>query len=316
MQTKKALLIPLLPLCVFFFLMLSEKIDTEILTGVRSAYLSFIIIQLICILLPTIFFCKLRGDDYVFRLQLRVFGLEKAVFLVFSVFVMIFAMTAAELGMQSLGVSGGIFSHSVFSLYGRPVPELGTNVYDTIYTLIVFAVIPSFTEELLFRSVLYTEYECCGAPCAVILTALLYGMLGMDVVSFVPSFVGGLILGFIVYITQSVFASFLVHLLYNLYALFFQEYIWAFIAKPENKVFFVFILLTSLLVASIFALAQAERVIYDRGVRGEAVPGYIKVKEEGRQFSVGGVPMLLRAALSPSYLACFVFFAARAADWF
>ena len=315
MQTKKALYVPLLPLFVFAALYLSERIDTERLTGSRSAYLSFIIIQFICILLPTVFFCKVKGNDYVFRLKFRVFGLEKAVFLLFSVLVMICAMTAVELGMQTLGISGGVFSHSVFSLYGRPVPELGGNIYDTVYTMIVFAVLPAFIEELLFRSVLYTEYECCGAPGAVILSALLYSLLAMDIVSFVPTFIGGLILGFVMYITQSVFAVFAVHVFYNLYALFFQEYIWAFIAKPENKIFFVFLLITLLLVVLIFSLSQAERVIYDKGIRGEKIPDYITVKDGGSRFSGHSVSSVLRALFSPSYIACLVLFAVRVAGW-
>lgn len=315
MQTKRALLTPLLPLFAFLALTASEYIGTERLMGTRSAYLSFIIIQILCILLPTLFFCKAKGDDYVFSLRLRVFGLEKAVFLIFSVFVMIFAMTAVEIGMQSLGISGGVYVHSVFSLYGRSVPELGSNVFDVIYTVIVFAVLPAFSEELLFRAVLFNEYECCGAPCAIILSALLYSFLGMDAVSFVPTFAGGLILGFALYITQSVLAVFVIHLLYNLYALFFQEYIWAFIAKPENKIFFVFLLMTALLVTLIFALSQAERVVYDKGIRGESIPDYVRPNETGDRFRSGGAPAFLRAFFSPSYLACAALFAVRAAGW-
>ena len=230
----KYYLLPALPLFTFAFLVFSSYIDTQRLTGSRDAYLSFAMLQLLAFILPAIFYCKAKGDQYVFELKLRVFGLEKAVFLIFSVMVMICLVTAVELLLRKFGISDGLYAHSVYTIYGRTLPELGGNVFDTLYTLVVFAVLPALTEEFLFRSVLYTEYEHLGAPAAIFLTAVIYSFLDMSAVAFIPSFAGGLLLGFSVYVTQSVFAPLVIHIVYNLYALFFEEYIWAFIAKPEN----------------------------------------------------------------------------------
>ena len=246
MRIKRHLL-PLLPLFSFAFLIFSSYVETERLTGTRDAYLSFAILQLLTFVLPTIFFCKAKGENYIFRLKLRLFGLEKAVFLIFSVLAMVCAVTAVELFLRNFGISDGLYAHSVYTIYGRTLPELGGNIYDTMYTMIVFAILPAVTEEFMFRSVLYTEYEPLGAPTAIIMTAFVYSFLDMSAVAFIPSFVGGLILGFSVYVTQSFFAPLVIHMVYNLYALFFEEYIWAFIAKPENEVFFTFILITAML---------------------------------------------------------------------
>ncbi|MCQ2431070.1 MAG: CPBP family intramembrane metalloprotease [Clostridia bacterium] len=314
MQSNKSrLFVPLLPFCTLLFLQLSGYIDSSRLTETREAYLSFVILQLLTFVLPTIFFCKAKGDNDILRLKFRVFGLEKAVFLLFSVFVMITAMTAVELCMRNFGISGGIYAHSVYSLYGRTLGDLGGNVYDTLYTTVVFAFLPAVTEELLFRSVLFSEYESCGAPAAIFLTAALYSLLGMNVVSLFPSFAGGLLLGFSVYVTQSVFAPIIIHVCYNLYSLFFEEYIWAFISKPENEIFFTFILVTAMLLCTIMMLSQAERVIYDKGIKGQPLPAYLGATEEERQRSRAprrGKAFIL-SLLSPFYIGCIVLYLLR-----
>ena len=304
--------VPLLPLFSILFLVLSTYIDTGRLSDGRNAYLSFVILQLLTFVLPLVFFCKAREENYIFHMKLRPFGLEKTVFLVFSVFVMITAMTAVELCMRNFGISSGLYAHNVYTLYGRTLPELGGNIYDTLYTTVVFAVLPAFTEELLFRSVLYYEYEKLGAPAAIILTSILYALLDMNTVALFPSFAGGLLLGFTVYVTQSVLASMVVHVLYNLYSLFFEEYIWAFISKPENEIFFIFVLVSLLLLSAIFMFSQAERVVYDKGIRGEALPSHLSVSNAAeKRIRKPKIKDILISLFSPAFLLCIVIFILR-----
>ncbi len=298
-------LIPLLPLFTFLFLIFSDYAPSMQLTDTRDAYLTFVIIQLLAFVLPTIFFCKAKGENYIFRLKVRLFGLEKGVFLVFAVLVMITSVTAVELFLRNFGISDGLYAHSVYTIYGRTLPETGANIYDTLYTMVVFAILPAVTEEFLFRSVLYTEYEHLGAPTAILLTALLSSILDMSAVAFIPSIVGGILLGFSVYVTQSMLAPLVIHLFFNIYSLFFEEYIWAFIAKPENEIFFVFILITALLFCTVMMLSQAERVIYDKGIKAEALPAYMDEKT-GKRIRRGH--RITEALFSPAFLACFVFF--------
>ena len=163
----------------------------------------------------------------------------------------------------------------------------------------------------MFRSVLYTEYERLGAPSAIILTAFVSSFFDMSAVAFIPSIVGGLILGFSVYVTQSVFAPLVIHICYNLYALFFEEYIWAFIAKPENEIFFTFVLITAMLFCGIMMLSQAERVIYDKGIREEALPEYLREYTEKRGKLPSTAKGLIVSLLSPGYLACVALFVLR-----
>ncbi len=304
-------LIPLLPLFSLLFLILSDHAPSMQLNDSRDSYLTFVILQLLAFVLPTIFFCKAKGENYIFRLKLRLFGLEKGVFLIFAILVMITAVTAVELLLRNFGISDGLYAHSVYTIYGRTLPETGANIYDTLYTMVVFAILPAITEEFLFRSVLYTEYEHLGAPAAITLTALVYSLFDMSIVAFIPSVIGGLLLGFSVYITGSVFAPLIIHLFFNLYSLFFEEYIWAFIAKPENEIFFIFILITALLFSTVMMLSQAERVIYDKGIKAEAVPDYIDPRT-GKRIRRGH--RIAEALLSPAYLACFVLFALKVLD--
>ena len=147
MQNKSRHLIPLLPMFSFLFLILSDYIDTLRPTNSRDAYLSFVILQLLAFVLPAIFFCKAKGENYIFRLKFRLFGLEKAVFLIFAVLVMVTSVTAVELLLRNFGITDGIYAHSEYMIYGHPLPQVGQNVYDSLYTMIVFAILPALTEE-------------------------------------------------------------------------------------------------------------------------------------------------------------------------
>ena len=98
-----------------------------------------------------------------------------------------------------------------------------------------------------------------------------------------------------------------------MYALFFEEYIWAFIAKPENEIFFTFVLITAMLFCGIMMLSQAERVIYDKGIRGEPLPDYLRAYAEKRGKLPSTIKGLFVSLLSPGYLACVVLFVLRVA---
>ena len=124
MRIKRHLL-PLLPLFAYAFLIFSSYIDTEQLMGTRDAYLSFAILQLLTFVLPSIFFCKAKGENYIFRLKLRLFGLEKAVFLIFSAAFLIAKISAWAIG--SFKVSQRLCAEAKISPFLTTTAPIGTS---------------------------------------------------------------------------------------------------------------------------------------------------------------------------------------------
>ncbi len=281
-------------------LVLTKYVNLEVLELNGNLYLSMAILQFLVFLLPSIFFCKLRGQNYISRLKLTPFGLEKIIFVVFAVFVMILACTAVRLGLHYLG-----FSPAEYTLYGTGVPTVNINIYDQVYILIVFALIPAVTEEFLFRGVMYAEYEEAGAVSSILLTAILFAMMHFSLPEFPVYFCGGILLGLVLYITQSVIAPMVVHFVYNLYSLFLEAYLFRFINRPENNIFFIFILLSLLLLFLTLMFSEAERVLYANGLKAKPTPEYVsKNSKRGRKF--------LTAVLSPTFLLCVAVYLLRA----
>ncbi len=284
---------------IFLLLILTKYVNLEVLELNGNLYLSMAILQFLVFLLPSFFFCKLRGQNYTPRLKLMPFGLEKIIFVVFAVFVMILACTTVRLGLYYLG-----FSPAEYTLYGTGIPTVNVNIYDQVYILIVFALIPAVTEEFLFRGIMYAEYEESGAVSAILLTSVLFAMMHFSLPDFPVYFCGGVLMGLVLYITQSVIASMIVHFVYNLYSLFLESYLFRFISRPENNIFFVFILISLLLLFLTLMFSEAERVLYANGLKAKATPTYAaKSKKYGRMF--------LTALLSPTFLLCAVVYLLR-----
>ena len=80
----------------------------------------------------------------------------------------------------------------------------------------MLAVLPPICEELLCRGFLLSSFKArMGTPRAVLLSALLFGALHLDVHRFPATFAAGLMLGYVCVRTGSVFTAILFHMLYN-----------------------------------------------------------------------------------------------------
>ena len=78
---------------------------------------------------------------------------------------------------------------------------------------------------------------------------------------------------------------------------------------PENEIFFVFLLITLMLISAIMMMSQAERVIYDKGIRKLPMPEYAERFRSKKKTAVW--KGALGAFVSPAYLLCIVLFVLR-----
>ncbi len=114
----------------------------------------------------------------------------------------------------------------------------GETPADTLRALVVGAVIPAFTEELLFRGYLQRHLEeRMPAHWAIGLTALLFGLFHLNPISFVPLTLIGAFLGYIAWHTQSLALPFFLHFFNNaisIVALFLSKSLDPFTAEGEQ----------------------------------------------------------------------------------
>ena len=85
--------------------------------------------------------------------------------------------------------------------------------------LAVIALLPGFCEEVLFRGFLIRFYEGYGKKAAVIISALLFAAFHLDPFRMLPTFLLGLLLGYLTLRSGSIVNSMLSHFINNAFAL-------------------------------------------------------------------------------------------------
>lgn len=96
----------------------------------------------------------------------------------------------------------------------------GETIWDAARAFVVGAVIPAFSEEILFRGVLQRSLEQVYSPRrAIVATALLFGALHLNVILVVPLVMIGVYLGYLAYHTQSLGLPIVAHFLNNAVAI-------------------------------------------------------------------------------------------------
>ncbi len=96
----------------------------------------------------------------------------------------------------------------------------GTTAWQALRALIIGAVVPAFAEEMLFRGLFQRSLEeVYSVRRAIVITAVIFGMLHFNPLSLVPLMLIGAYLGFLAYYTQSLALPIVAHFLSNAIAI-------------------------------------------------------------------------------------------------
>lgn len=96
----------------------------------------------------------------------------------------------------------------------QPIPVPG-NLSELIVGILIVAVSPGICEEMMHRGMLLSAYERRGSFKAIAITSVFFGLFHFDVTNFLGPVFLGLIIGYYVIRTNSIFAGMLAHFLNN-----------------------------------------------------------------------------------------------------
>ncbi len=247
---------PLLVLVTFLFLILSRFIDGQ-LTRRGSEYITVILLQLLIFVLPAVLYIQLRGEQFPSRIRMKPLRPEH-LWLCFCVLVVLVCgnllLSIMTGGIASLGGN--------FTLYNIFVARINGSIWETIYVILAYAVLPAFCEELVYRSVLCADYEGAGVGVAVAVSSIFFAMLHFSFPLFINYLFSGLLLAGVMYATRSTLGSMLIHLLYNLFCLFGQPYLSAFYVNAGSSEIFIFCLIVLLLLFAAFSAGEARKIYH------------------------------------------------------
>jgi len=116
--------------------------------------------------------------------------------------------------------------------YVLPMPELLQDAFDLLLTneyiilsIILIGIIPAFLEEMLFRGVILSGFRENYSPKkAIIVSAVLFGIVHLNPWQFVTAFIVGIISAWICLKTKSILPAIYIHLFNNMLAVFLAKY--------------------------------------------------------------------------------------------
>lgn len=199
---------------VFVMLFLIFQIILTLLTAIKgpdfvdqNIYEVLLVNQYVLILIPVIVFMLLQGHSFkeVFRLNNPGF-LPSCLIIACSVpayFVASFINTLVAYLLQFVG-----------NLPTQPIP-VPQNPMELLTGILVVAVSPAICEELLHRGILLKAYENRGTVKAIFITSILFGFFHFDITNFFGPIFLGILIGYYVIRTNSIFAGMLAHFANN-----------------------------------------------------------------------------------------------------
>jgi membrane protease YdiL (CAAX protease family) len=285
--------VPLLVLATYILTSLSGFVTVEGGQYGTQIFFAVLILQIITFVLPGIFYCRLNGEDYIKRLNLRPFGVRSLLFVIPASLLMF--LSSALIRLLGIYFSSG--------QYTPTVSVGGISPSDAIFILLVYCACPALCEEFVFRGIVLSSYRKYGIVCSVVVSAALFAMLHFSITDFFLYFVSGIILASVALITRSVFPCMIMHFLNNAFVIFFEDFLWQMIVRPKNIALFIFIIGALFLLLLFICLSHAEQIVY-------RYSSHIDEKENPpkREFALTARDFLI-SVLSPSFLMCVVYFA-------
>lgn len=291
MKVKPTVAAPILVTAVLVLTLIFSVVPGSALGLDENPYLSTVIVQLVIFMLPSLFFCTFRGNNYSSGLRLRLPSLSCILIMICALLCMICGSCVIEYFMSIFFPE----AMSATAMAGNAGFAMNSGIFDGLYLVLAFAVLPAATEEFLFRGVVLTEYSSTGLFCSVIMSSLTFAMCHLSLARLPVYFFCGIILCIVTYATRSVIAAMTVHAVYNIFVLFCEEYI-LHLAEKQNisAVLFVIIVAGLGLLSASFMSFEASALY--KGYAFENVPSdYVPTgkKKQGA---------LVKAVFSPAFL--------------
>ncbi len=298
MKIKPTVAAPILLIAVFILALVVRMIPGDVLGLDDNPYLSVVILQLIVYSLPSLFFCTLRGRGYVRGLRLRLPPASSVLLTLFSLLFMLSGSNLINIFMSRLFPDAMAASSAAESAKFA----MNSGIFDGLYIILAFAVLPAVTEEFLFRGIILSEYGTVGVACSVVISSLTFAMSHFSLCRAPQYILCGAVLAMLTYATRSILSAVIVHTVYNIFVLFGEQYIFHF-AEKQNISGVLFIILTALLLlASAMIGAFEASSQYGRYASDNVMSDYVPKKSGG--FFRGVASSLF----SPSFLALAVLF--------
>ena len=171
------------------------------------------IMYLAIFMVPAIFFSIIAGKNKTQPMRLEVKLTKDTFALIAAALACAFAMSYVNaLVMNLFSVPESV------PLFIETTPY--TEDYSIILQFVTMALVPAFCEEFLFRGVILSNLMPYGKATAVVISSVLFGCMHGNFYQFLYTVAGGIVIGTVYVLTDSIWCSVFIHMINNSVAVF------------------------------------------------------------------------------------------------
>ena len=142
----------------------------------------------------------------------------------------------------SLPFGNMLFLDAPYSLWGLYTPVSDGSVPGVLLLILVYILLPTVCEEMLFRCVLPHSFSDFGPVVTAVLSALLFSFFDFNLGTLLVSFAVGISLYLVLYVTRSMTPVLIVRLIYQTFTVFFRQELASFYRSAGSGSVFFFLL--------------------------------------------------------------------------
>ena len=265
--------LPIFLITVCLAIALLAQIANSFIYPFGKELLSPMLSQLIILLIPlylclTVVFPQ-KTPVYMFRsLGCRKLASEYVFFIIFSSLFMITTSLVINL------IFGGVYPASEgFTLLGSFTAGAGEVTATYPYLVIVYAAVPAFIEEILFRGFVYKVFCGRGEFVAIAVSTVISSMFAFSLAGLPAAVFCGLIYCLVRHVTKTLWSCMIVHFIFNVYALFLQTNVSKYFLSAQNRLLLIVVVIAVWLICSVLFFSETARIFKNRAdaiKRGEA----------------------------------------------
>jgi membrane protease YdiL (CAAX protease family) len=245
-------------------LALIARITDSFIYPFSGELLSPMIAQMIILIIPlwlalTLAFPQKSPIYMLGSLGCRKISAEHIFLIIFSSLFMITTSLIINLTL------GGVYPVSEgFTLLGTFTAGAGEYTTTYPYLVIVYAAVPAFIEEVLFRGFIFKGFSRRGEFVSIAVSTVISALFAFSVAGLPAAIFCGLTYCFIRHITGSLWSCIIVHFVFNIYALFLQTNLAKYFLSAQNTVLLIIIVAVVWLISAIFFLTEGAKIFKQR----------------------------------------------------
>lgn len=316
-KIKKSASLPILTMAVYILLILTRIIPSEAFGNTAALFAALVILEVTVFALPSFTYCRLFSIDYVGELGIRAPSARSYSKIALFCLVALFG----ALTVNSLIYLTGLLDESLFMTGPLIFSEAPVRT-QFLYVFFAYAMIPAICEEFLFRGILFSGYFACFAGLggarrflsASVLSSVLYAMAGFDFAGFFSRFFVGMVLCCAVFVTRSLVSAILVRFACGILSVYLVPALRNMVIQPLMRAFAFLFIPTVFLLSLVFLFLVLEREYLKRAHDPSYSPSSADSLSSddnapAKKSRTARNSPVVKALLSPFFIACVVFFA-------